>query len=83
MIRKHVCWKLVRVEKVFTQPGLNDVFLFSEICLLAKPFCSHSWKVFWIALALTFSYKQAETAETCLINNSNQNPFAFPPSCQE
>ena len=24
-------------------------------------------------------YKQAETAETCSINNSNQNPFVFPP----
>ena len=28
-------------------------------------------------------YKRAETAGTCPINNSNQNPFVFPPFCQE
>ena len=28
-------------------------------------------------------YKRAEMARTCLINNSNQSPFIFPPSCQE
>ena len=28
-------------------------------------------------------YKQVETAGTCSINSSNQNPFVFSPSCQE
>ena len=28
-------------------------------------------------------YKRAETAGTCPINNSSQNPVAFSPSCQE
>ena len=28
-------------------------------------------------------YKRAETAGTCPINNSNQNPFVFSASCQE
>ena len=30
MIRKHGRWKFIRVESVFTHPGLNDVFLASH-----------------------------------------------------
>ena len=89
MIRKHGRWTLVRVKEVFTHPGLNDVFLvFHDLDLkfevyLAKPFYSPSWKGLQNCIGPYFSYKGAETAGTCPINNSNQNPFVFPPSCQE
>ena len=30
MKRKNGSWKLIRVKDVFTQPGLNDVYLVSH-----------------------------------------------------
>ena len=75
---------------MFTHPGLNEVFLVwhdldlkFEVCLLAKPFCSHSWKGLLNCFGPYFSYQQAEAVGTFSINSYNQNPFVLPPSCQE
>ena len=85
------CWKLVQIKKNVYSPRSTWRFLgftwprliiWSNVFWLNHFAVTHR-KVFWISFTLSFSCKGAKTAGTCPINNSNQNPFVFPPSCQE